>query len=396
MKRGILEPQISSQDAKLSLPETSWEPRRGRHRFASFVFCVVCPLLFAATYLYGSATDQFISEFRFTVRQQAPLRGDGASPTPLSGGNPLMALIVDSEVVLQYLKSRQILDDISERLDLESIYARPEADWWFRLGVGAPVEDRLRHWRRMVEPYFDLTSGIVSVRVHAFTPEDARQVATVALEQAEKLVNDMAWRSARDVLAFSETEVRAAEARLKSVHSSMAEYRNSNAVLFPQLQAATNSGVEARLRDSLGEARSAYNALLAEGVSRNAPQMRALQARIAAVEAELREVVAQMAQQQSGGTANASLATVLRDYSALEAEERLASSLYERALTNLQSARALATQQLVYLNAFVRPSQPERSMYPVRWRLLLEVMAVSLVLWALGLLIIRGIRDQIE
>jgi len=396
MTRNIPHAQLTPGNAEISTADTGWEPRRRRRRFGSFLSCVVMPVMLAAAYLYGMALDQFISEFRFTVRQQAPLRGDGTGPNPLAGGNPLMALIVDSEVVVQYLKSRQILDDIAERLDLERIYARPEADWWFRLRPAAPMEDRLRHWRRVVEPYFDLTSGVVTVRVHAFTPEDARQVATAALELAEKLVNDMARRSARDVLAFAESEVSAAEVRLKSVHASLAEYRNANAVLFPQLQAATTGGVEGRLRDSLGEARSAYNALLAEGVSRNAPQMRALQARIAAVEAELREVVAQMARRQDGGTANASLATVLRDYSALEAEERLASSLYERALTNLQSARALATQQLVYLNAFVRPAQPERSMYPLRWQLMLQALVICLVLWALGLLIVRGIRDQME
>jgi capsular polysaccharide transport system permease protein len=390
MTRGLTGAEIQREEAGLSEPGLPPQPRRRRR---STLWLAALPALAAAIWLHGWAADQYISEFRFTVRQQQPPRSEAAG-SALAGGNPMLATIVDSEVVVQYLRSRQVLDDIAPRLDLDAIYARPEADWWARLREGAPAEERLRHWRRMVEPQFDLTNGIVTVRVHAFTPAEAQAVAATALDLSERLVNAMSQRAAEDALAFAAREVAAAEARLKAAQADIAAYRNSHAVLFPQLQAATSGGVEGRLREALAEARAAFHALQAEGVARTAPQMRALQARVQAIEAELRDVQGQMARREGEARAEAPLASVLRGYSALEAEERLAAGLHERAVANLQAARAAALQQRVYLNAFVRPATPETSLHPRRWRIILEALAGGLVVWCLGALIARGIRDQ--
>ena len=62
----------------------------------------------------------------------------------------------------------------------------------------------------------------------------------------------------------------------------------------------------------------------------------------------------------------------------------------------LQDARNAAAQQSVYLAAFVRPSLPEESMYPVRWRVTLETALISFAAWCLLQLLYHGIRDHID
>ena len=374
--------------------------RRRVSRLVSLLLVVAVPVGAVSVYLWGFATDQYVSEFRFAVRQQHPLRIEpGGMSSALSGGNPLLAVIADSEVVLQYLGSRQIVDDISDTVNQDRIYAQAEADWWARLEPGTSAERRLRYWKRMVDPFFDLTTGVVSVTVRAFHPEDALGVASAALAASERLVNDMSARAHNDAVAYAKTQVAEAEARLKKAEADIAEYRNRSAVLFPQLQATTDSSLEGRLREQLADSRSTMAALLKQGVSPNAQQIRILQSRIAATEAEIADVRGGMtrpAAPAADGAAAGPLASVLTGYSALEVEERIAEKVYERALSALQDANNEANQQLVYLDAFVRPALAEESLYPVRWRILLETALGSFAAWCLGMLLLHGIRDHLD
>ena len=373
---------------------------RRRWRLASLVGAVLLPTLAAGAFLYGFAADQYVTEFRFNVRHEAPLRMDGTGSAAMtaslgSGAASPLAVITDSQIVIQYLKSRQVIDDIvAAGVDLDAIYARNDTDILAHLSPGGPVEERQRYWKRMVDPFFDMTTGIVSVEVRAFSPADARLVAATALRLAEKLVNDMAARAHDDVLKYASKEVAASEDKLQAAQATIAAYRNRHAVLFPEMQATSDTLVEGKVRDTLIEAQTAYNAQRARGVSADSIQMRILADRIVATEVALRGVHGRLA--QSNTTADASLATVLSEYGVLHLREEIAAKVYERAVMALQDARNAASQQGVYLAAFVRPGLPEESIYPIRWRVILEIALLSFVSWCLLQLLYHGIRDHID
>jgi capsular polysaccharide transport system permease protein len=124
--------------------------------------------------------------------------------------------------------------------------------------------------------------------------------------------------------------------------------------------------------------------------------MRMLGNRIAAMETALREVHGRLAQTNGGGASDAPLASVLSEYDVLHLDQDLSAKVYERALMSLQDARNAASQQGVYLAAFVRPSLPQESMYPIRWRVMVETALLSFVGWCLLQLLYHGIRDHID
>ncbi|MDR3532634.1 MAG: hypothetical protein P4L90_19040, partial [Rhodopila sp.] len=298
--------------------------RRGQRRYwrlVSMLATIVLPAALIAAYLYGYAADQYVTEFRFNIRHQAPLRMDASAGPPnaasLAGGvnGVPLAVITDSQIVVQYLKSRQIIDDmIAAGVDLDAIYAGSDHDFLAHLRSGASVEERQRYWRRMVDPFFDLSTGIVSVEVRAFRPADAQLVAGKALALAEKLINDMSERAHADLLSYATREVAESETKLKSVQAAIAAYRNQHAVLFPEMQATADSTVEGRVQESLIEAKTAYSAQLAQGASRDAMQMTMLRNRIDALETELRGVHGRLAMADPGGLAAGSLASVMSGY----------------------------------------------------------------------------------
>ncbi|HQT77112.1 MAG: hypothetical protein B7Z80_05095 [Rhodospirillales bacterium 20-64-7] len=387
---------LVSHEAGAAMPPLHRLHRRRTGRLLSLLAAVVLPTALAGVYLYRYADDQYISEFRFSVRHQAPLRVDPSGGPAMStslGPAANLAMINDSQIVVQYLKSRQVIDDVTASgVDLDAIYARADGDSLAHLTPGAPAEARQRYWRRMVDPFFDLTNGIVSVQVRAFRPQDARLVAEKVLSLAEKLVNDMSHRAHADQLAYAVREADDSGVRLRRIQAELAAYRNQHAVLFPEMQATADSSVEGKVEESLIEAKAAYNAQLAEGASPGARLMMMLHSRIDALTAEQQRVHGGLAQADASG----SLASVMSGYSVLQADEAIAARIHERALIALQDARNEAAQQSIYLAAFVRPALPQDSEYPVRWRLLLETAVLSFAAWCLLQLIYHGIRDHID
>ena len=375
--------------------------RKRRWRMVSLLLAVVLPTALAGTYLYRYADDQYVTEFRFSVRHEAPLRMDATAsstlPASLGGSASPLAVITDSQVVIQYLESRQVIDDIAASgVDLDAIYARNDKDFLAHLQPNASAEERLRYWRRMVDPFFDMSTGIVSVQVRAFNPKDAQIVAATALRLAEKLVNNMSSRAHDDVLAYATREVGASEAKLKAAQDTIASFRNAHAVLFPEMQATADTSVEGKVWENLIEAKTAFNAQRAVGVSADTMQMRMLGNRISAMETALRDVHARMAQTGAGSISDPSLASVISEYDILRLDQDIAAKVYERALMALQDAKNAVSQQSVYLAAFVRPALPQESTYPDRWRLMTETALLSFVAWCLLQLLYHGIRDHID
>jgi capsular polysaccharide transport system permease protein len=392
---------VVPHDARPQLGPVRHRGKRRRWRLISLLLAVVIPTALAGAYLYRYADDQYVTEFRFSVRHEAPLRMDPAANTmaaTLGGGSTPLAVITDSQIVIQYLKSRQVIDDmIAAGVDLDAIYAKSDKDFLAHLQPNDSVEARERYWRRMVDPFFDMTTGIVSVEVRAFTPADAQRVAATALALAEKLVNGMAVRAHEDVLAYATREVETSQVKLRAAQETIATYRNHHAVLFPEMQATSDTSVESKVWENLIEAKTAFNAQLAVGVSADSMQMRMLKNRIAAMETSLHDVHSRMAQTNPGGaTPDASLASVMSQYDALRLNQDIAAKVYERAMMALQDARNAENQQSVYLAAFVRPGLPQESMYPVRWRIMTETALLSFVAWCLLQLLYHGIRDHID
>ena len=218
--------------------------RRTRWQPIIFVLVVLLPSAISAAYLYGIASDQFVSEFRFHVRHAQPSAMDTSSPVSGLTGAASVALqgMTNSEIVVQYLQSRKVLDDLRPLVDIEHIYARPDADWFARLSSNEPIENQLLDWRRVVDPFFDLATGIITVKVRAFDPAEAQQVSEALLGLSEKLVNSLSDRAKYNKLNYARQEVEQKVTAMRETELALRDFRNRNAVLFPNIQATNRLG----------------------------------------------------------------------------------------------------------------------------------------------------------
>jgi capsular polysaccharide transport system permease protein len=356
----------------------------------SFAAVVMLPMALAAAYYFLIAADQYVAELRFAVRSGEPARSEFGGLLSSEVANAPAA--ADSYIVVQYIRSRAMVDDLGRALDLRAIYATHRADWPARLHLPASVEQLVTYWKDQVEAFFDPTNGTVMVRVSAFTPEDALHLAQSVLTASEGLVNRLSTRARRDALRESQTAVDNAARRLSTALARLREFRDKEGLIDPFKAADARAALADRLGEALVRAR-AERSTLRPYLADDAPTVKLLEARIAALEEQERAVESGVTATQR--TRSPALSRLLGRYEELDSERRFAEDAYQHALAALDRARLNADRQQVYIADFVSPRLPEEALYPHRVRALAIVFLVVFAVWAIGGLTLRSVRDHL-
>ena len=359
-------------------------------RALSFALLVLLPVTISGAYYFLIAADQFVAEFRFSLSSVGKPRFDPLSL--LTGGSPHSAAALESQVVVQYMTSRAMVDDLNATLDLRQLFSAPDADWWARLPVPAPIETLVRYWKGQVDPFYDPAIGTATVRVRAFSSADALRLAQAMVASSERLVNDLSMRARRDTVRYAEMEVAQAEGRLQAVLGEIRAFREREGVIDPSEAAKASALLAARLRDELVRANAELSSLQSY-MRDDAPPVRVITARIRALEIQQRAVARDISDPEKSQTSG--LSHLLASYEQLENERRFAETAYQHALLSLDQARADADRQQVYIASFVPPSLPEEALYPRRWRCFGMVALVSFAVWAIGGLMVQSVRDHL-
>lgn len=381
-------------------PKGHKRPKRTRWLKALYAACVILPPATVGSYEYGVASDQYVSSFEFVVRQQVPASaGHGSFLASLGGGNPMLAIVEDSEIVKKYILSHQILQDLKSKVSLQQIFATTRADWLSRLSKRPTDAQTLRYWRRMVDPYFDMSSGVIRVKVKAFSPASAHTLAVAILTAAEDVVNQMSEKARHSSLASAEAAAAAAQLALNHDEEALAAFRNAHGLLSPQMSAGRSSGVVSRLQIRLATDQAQRSALIAGRQTKASPQVQTLDRTIASLKHEifvLKSTLAdpsQTLQDDTMAQPRRSLATVMAGYDSLKIHAKLDEQQYGSALTSLQEARQDAVQRQIYLETFVEPNTPDSSTAPNRLSLTGEAGLAGCLLAFILAMIIANIAE---
>ena len=173
----------------------------------SFLLCVMLPSLCYVFYGAFIASDDG-AEAGVTVGASAGKGGGGGGGGGLDlssviskvTGGAGRSTVQDAFIVLNYIKSRAIIADLGGREYLEKIYARQQCPLLFRLSKGADMEGLWKYWNGKVMVSIDTLSGIVTLQVQAYTPEDATNISQAVLDLSEKLVNNISNRGRSDAV----------------------------------------------------------------------------------------------------------------------------------------------------------------------------------------------------
>ena len=354
-----------------------------------FLIVVIVPTLIAALYFMCLAANQYTSETRFLVR--SPQRASAGLLSGFLQSTGFVRAQDDSYAVTEFIKSRDAVARLIEKHHLRDVLSRPEADMLARFPQfwsDDTSESLFRHYLGFVKVQTDSASGISTLEVRAFRADDARNIALALLAEAENLVNRLNDRARRDAIRNAQSEIDIAEERFASVQQQLTEYRNREAMIDPDKQAASIMDLISRLSFDVVEKRTRIYEIQQQAPA--SPQIPALKASISAVE----EQIAHERSRVVGD--NASIANRLSRYEGLLLQRELASHRINSASASLETARLDAQRQQLYIERIVEPNLPDHATYP---RSVFSIFMTFVVVFS-AYLILRAfssyLRDHVE
>ncbi len=363
--------------------------KSGTGLILSALVCILLPVIFGAWFYTVVAANQYISEFKLSIR--GPERPGDAGHM---GGAAIGPTIFDAFIVTELINSRQMVSDAGKDLDLRKVFASPNGDFFYRLKLPATQEDLVEHWKKVVTANFDMLTGIVTVNVRTFSPEESLAVARAIAKAADEAVFKMSERARQDLVRFADEDVKRAEAILDQKRIALRDYRIKEQIIDATRTAASSSDLLGTLRAQRSQILQEIASATSQGLNASAPQVQASRSRLTALEAEIARQGRTIG--EGNGRSSSELSpTVLAQFDSLQADMQIAEKVYGASLENRQRAQAAADRRTSYVTLFVEPRLPDASMFPKRSNAILLVALISATCWFLGLLIISSVRDHL-
>lgn len=338
---------------------------------------VVLPTLLAIVYFGLIAAPRYESEAKFVVR--GPSTQSMGEIASMVEGSQIVRSADDSYVVIQYMLSRDAMRQMEKDDGLLDVINRPEADFLWRYPGwlwSANEEHLFKHYLRFISVTYDATTGICTLDVQAFRPQDAQKIADALVRHAEALVNELNARAEKDAIETATREVAAAKIRARAELEKVTAFRDREQMIDPTK--VSTEALETIGKLSLEE--SETGAQLAEMMksSPNSPQISTLRLRIAALDDQIDKERKQLA-----GT-DGSMAPLIAEYERLDLERGFADKTFISALNLLESAQVDALRQRLYLDRVSSPTVPDYAQYPYRLTFIVVILLLSYMLYRIA------------
>lgn len=359
-------------------------------RVINTVSLLIVPPAAAIAYYGFIASDQFQSEARFTVRASTPALGK--DQLGRVSGLPSAKIIQDTQIVTNFISSRAMVEALEQQLNIRSVYQSLAVDWISRLGNDATYEEFLEYWNKMTSTSISPSSGIVTVKVRAFSATDAQRILTAVVSLSEKAINDLNNRIWRDVIVTAEENLKRSTETLQNVRERLLAEQNKSGVLTVEGSSAILTNLLTSVQSEKIALEQTY-AVKLESISPKTPHMRVLAREIESKDAQIKEL-----QEQITGNSDTekNLAGVSLDFQRLQFEKQLAEQQFASSIRTFEQVQFISKQQLMYLDPFLAPSLPDAAQYPRRLFWIFCITFISIAGWATSLGLLTIIRNKIN
>lgn len=346
------------------------------------------PTLFAGVYYFAMASDQYLSEAKFVVHGPAKAVPSGiaslfASAAAMSGAD-------ETQIVRDFILSRDAAKKLEDQDNLRSVLSRPEGDFLTRFPGFTfwrkDFEALYKSYGRFVTVDVSGESGIATLEVRAYRPQDAQHIAAALLRDSETLINELNERARRDALASFQQEVDHDEARLAQIQNQLTAYRIKANMLQPEAEARGPMMLLAELNKEKAAATAQLNEVTKN--SPKSPQIGLLRTRLSSLDGL---ISAERAKITGGGN---SVATASTEYEILDLQRQMEEKLVASAVAAREQARLEMQRQQLYLDTITQPNLADYPLYPKRVASFATVAACCLLAYGILWLLVAGVREH--
>jgi len=338
---------------------------------------VIIPVFFSAIYLFFIASDRYVSEARFIVRSSSSTPMDGIASLVSSQG--LSRANDETFAVNEYITSRDAADLLLAKNNLAQIMTRPEADIFNRFPnffTRDSKEKLYQHFKDMVYVDIEGATGISTLQVTAFRPEDAKALTAALLKYAEDLINRLNERSYRDALKYAGVIVDQTKSDFLAIEAKLSKWRNETGTVDPGKESIAGLESIGKMTVELSKLEGSIAETIAMTPSN--PNLPALKEKAISYRREIDKLKRLIVGDEN------SMSSKLQVYEQFMLEREIAGRALAAAELNRLKARQEADRQHLYLQTIVEPNLPDQYTYPRRFLYLLGMIGLCSIIYLIA------------
>ena len=352
-----------------------------------FWLFVVLPTIVVAIYYGFIASDVYTSESKFVIRSPNQRSASGIGMVLQNIG--FNASSDDSYLVRDYLSSRDAVQNLKAKLDIQTKYSAKSVDVVSRFGtIKEPTfENFYEYFNKKIKVVYDPASSISSLQIEAYTAKDAQNINEELLKMSEDVINRINNNAKNDILAASEKEVQEAQEVSAKAAEALAKYRVKNDVFNPEGQSAIVLQEISKLQDALIQTETQLTQ--AREITPENPQIKAMETRIKS----LKKSIADKSKLVTGPS-DISFSNRSVEYQRLQLEKELADKQLASAMATYEQSKNDFNKKQLYLERLAMPSLPDEATKPKRFKNTLSGFVFGLLLWGVVRLFVAGVREH--
>ncbi len=352
-----------------------------------FWLFVVLPTIVLAIYYGFIASDVYTSESKFVIRSPNQRSVSGIGMVLQNIG--FNASSDDSYLVRDYLSSRDAVQNLKAKLDIQTKYSAKSVDVVSRFGtIKEPTfENFYEYFNKKIKVVYDPASSISSLQIEAYTAKDAQNINEELLKMSEEVINRINNNAKNDILVASEKEVQEAQEVSAKTAEALAKYRVKNDVFNPEGQSAIVLQEISKLQDALIQAETQLTQ--AREITPENPQIKAMETRIKS----LKKSIADKSKLVTGPS-DISFSNRSVEYQRLQLEKELADKQLASAMATYEQSKNDFNKKQLYLERLAMPSLPDEATKPKRFKNVLSGFVFGLLLWGVVRLFVAGVREH--
>lgn len=348
----------------------------------SLTFLYFLGLALVIVYLWTMTQNRYASTAAFKISRQDSAGGEaGLAQLVLPGISDSSS--ADSQVAIGFVNSVNLLVDLEREFSLVEHFSSPVKDIVFRLDPSAPLEERLRYYRKRINAHYDKETGLTMISVDSFDPALSKRVAESVMKKSESLINRLNQEVADQRLGFVRGELERSAKNVEEVNAELLAFQNKHNIISPDEIISGNIKAVQELR--MEELRMTADLDALQRDSPGSPRIDTLKSRLRS----LNELISIEMSKLSGDEQDR-LNQLLIQFKQLELKLEFAIKLRTGAQTLLEKTRVESIAQSRFFSVIQPPYLPEDVAIPRRE----YATATILILGLLVFVIVRALTNS--
>lgn len=318
-----------------------------------FGVCVLGPALLGAAYFGAVRDDVYDSQAKVVLRSVGNEGKAGTLGALLGMSSPLAT---DSANLKELMLSYDMLNSLEKEVGLTSVWGARSADIVGRLWPSDPSQERLlRYYLRHVTVDIDDRTGMLTIQASSFEPGHAQAITAALVERANRYINEVNNRLARQDMTFLEEQAKGFHTRLTAARAELEAFQTANGILDAEASAQAQSALLSRLEADEAAA-SAELSQAQTYLTQDSYGLAALKNKVAALRAELER-------QRKKATAPGMKGEKALRFRELKSNVAFLEDAYTRTKAATEQARLDASRQARELVVIQAPNLPQSPRY---------------------------------